>query len=52
MPSVSDKQRRFMLAAAHDSKFAKQAGIPQSVAKEYVKADEAKKGQRKGKKRR
>lgn len=39
MPSVSDKQARFMRAAAHDAKFAKAAGIPQSVAKEYAAAD-------------
>lgn len=28
-----------MAAAAHDPKFAKKAGIPQSVAKEYNAAD-------------
>jgi hypothetical protein len=33
MPSHSDKQRRFMAAAAHDPKFAKK------VAKEYNRAD-------------
>jgi hypothetical protein len=42
MPSTSDKQRRFMAAAAHDPKIAKQAGIPQSVAKEFNKADQGK----------
>ena len=35
MPSHSDKQRRFMAAAAHDPKFAKKAGIPVKVAKKY-----------------
>ena len=39
MPSKSDKQRRFMAAAAHNPEFAKAAGIPQSVAKEFNKAD-------------
>lgn len=39
MPSRSEKQRRFMLAAIHDKKFADKAGIPQSVAKEFVEAD-------------
>lgn len=42
MPSTSDKQHRTMEAAAHDPKFAKSMGIPQDVAKEYAKADEAK----------
>lgn len=42
MPSVSDKQKRFMAAAAHDPKFAKKAGIDQSVAKEFNEADQAK----------
>lgn len=28
-----------MAAAAHDPKFAKRVGIPQSVAKEYNRAD-------------
>lgn len=39
MPSTSDRQARFMAAAAHDPKFAKRAGIPQSVAKEFNAAD-------------
>jgi hypothetical protein len=42
MPSTSAKQARTMRAAAHDKKFAKKLGIPQSVAKEYVAADKAK----------
>ena len=42
MPSVSDKQRRFMAAAAHNPEFAKKAGIPQSVAQEYNQADKGK----------
>jgi hypothetical protein len=36
---TSDKQRRFMAAAAHDPKFAKKAGVPMKVAKEYNRAD-------------
>ena len=42
MPSTSAKQKRFMAAAAHDPKFAKKVGIPQSVAKEFHAADKAK----------
>lgn len=43
MPSKSAKQARTMRAAAHDRAFAKKLGIPQSVAREYVKADQRKK---------
>lgn len=43
MPSTSDKQRRFMAAAAHNPEFAKKAGIPQSVAQEFNQADKGKK---------
>lgn len=43
MPSTSDKQRRFMAAAAHSPEFAKKVGIPVSVAKEYNQADKGKK---------
>ena len=39
MPSKSKKQAKFMAAAASNPKFAKKAGIPQSVAKEYAAAD-------------
>ena len=39
MPSTSEKQARFMAAAAHDPKFAKRAGVPQSVAQEFNQAD-------------
>ena len=35
MPSVSAKQKKFMDAAAHNPAFAKQAGVPVSVAKEF-----------------
>ena len=37
--STSEKQARFMAAAAHNSKFAKKAGIDQGVAKEFNQAD-------------
>lgn len=47
MPSKSKKQRKFMAAAAHNPKFAKEAGIPQSVAKEFHAADKAKKRRKK-----
>lgn len=39
MPSTSDKQARFMRAAAHNPQFAKKADVPQKVAKEFVMAD-------------
>jgi hypothetical protein len=48
MPSKSPAQRKFMRAAAHDPAFAKDAGIPQSVAKEYAAADKRKGMTRKG----
>jgi len=35
MPATSEKQKQFMDAAAHNPKFAKAAGIPVSVAKEF-----------------
>lgn len=39
MPSTSKKQADFMRAAAHNPKFAKEAGIPQKVAQDYANAD-------------
>jgi hypothetical protein len=39
MPSTSPKQARFMAAAAHDPSFAKAAGVPLSVAREFNQAD-------------
>ena len=39
MPSVSEKQKRTMAAAAHNPEFAKKVGIPQNVAKDFNKAD-------------
>ena len=55
MPSKSPKQAKFMRAAAHNPKFAKEAGIPQKVAKEFANADKrthvnVKRTQRQGKK--
>ena len=35
MPAKSEKQKQFMDAAAHNPAFAKQAGVPVSVAKEF-----------------
>ena len=42
MPSKSKKQARFMAAACKNAKFAKKAGIPQSVACEFHRADKKK----------
>jgi hypothetical protein len=42
MPSTSKKQRNFMAAVAHNPAFAKKAGVPQSVGKEFNKADKGK----------
>jgi len=47
MPSKSRKQAKFMAAAAHNPKFAKKAGIPVSVAKEFHQADKKKKKKKK-----
>lgn len=44
MPSVSRSQNRFMQAAASSRKMAKELGIPQSVAKKYVKETGSMKG--------
>lgn len=39
MPSKSPAQARLMAAAAHNPKFAKKAGVPPGVAKEFNRAD-------------
>jgi hypothetical protein len=39
MPSKSPAQARLMAAAAHDPAFAKRAGVPVSVAKDFNRAD-------------
>lgn len=46
MPATSLKQKKFMDAAAHNPAFAQQAGVPQSVAKDF---SEASKGMKFGK---
>jgi len=43
VPSVSGKQHRFMAAVANNPKFAKKAGVPQSVGAEFLKADKGRK---------
>jgi hypothetical protein len=43
MPSVSKKQHNFMEAIAHSPEFAKKAGVPQSVGKDFASADKGKK---------
>ena len=48
MPSKSEKQRRFMAAAAHSKSFAKKAGVPQSVAKDFNQADKRRNVSHKG----
>lgn len=40
MPSTSDKQHKFMEAAAHSKTFARKAGISQKVAKDFAAADD------------
>jgi hypothetical protein len=40
MPSTSKKQHNFMEAVAHSPEFAKKAGVPQSVGKDFAKADD------------
>jgi len=49
MPSKTLKQKKFMSAAAHNPQFAKEAGIPQKVAKEFHDADRGKYGHKPGK---
>ena len=43
MPSTSKKQNNFMAAIAHSPSFAKKAGVPTSVGKDFVTADKGKK---------
>ena len=56
MPSVSEKQARFMAGVAHSPEFAAKVGVPQSVGKDFNEADtgtgllsRAMKGKRNGK---
>ena len=43
MPSKSKKQHNFMEAIAHSKEFAKKAGVPQSVGKDFAAADKGRK---------
>ena len=43
MPSSSKKQHNFMEAIAHSPSFAKKAGVPQSVGKDFSNADKNRK---------
>ena len=43
MPSTSKKQHNFMAAVAKNPSFAKKAGVPQSVGKEFSNADKGRK---------
>jgi hypothetical protein len=43
MPSTSKKQHNFMAAIAHNPAFAKKAGVPQSVGKDFNDADKGRK---------
>jgi len=43
MPSKSAKQHRFMEAIAHSPSFAKKAGVPMSVGKDFSAADKGRK---------
>ena len=43
MPSVSGKQHRLMAMVANDPAAAKRMGIPQSVGREFMKADKGRK---------
>jgi len=42
MPSKTKKQANFMAAVANNPKFAKRAGVPQSVGRDFAKADKGK----------
>jgi hypothetical protein len=42
MPSTSKKQHNFMAAVASNPKFAKKAGVPSAVGKEFLTADKGK----------
>ena len=43
MPSKSKEQHNFMAAVANNPAFAKKAGVPQSVGKEFSNADKSRK---------
>jgi hypothetical protein len=48
MPSTSKKQHNFMAAVANNPAFAKKAGVPQSVGKDFNEADKGRKFQKGG----
>jgi len=43
MPSKSKEQHNFMAAVANNPSFAKKAGVPTAVGKEFIEADEGRK---------
>jgi hypothetical protein len=43
MPSTSKKQHNFMAAVANSPAFAKKAGVPSSVGKDFINADKGRK---------
>ena len=43
MPSTSKKQHNFMAAVANNPAFAKKAGVPSSVGKDFINADKGRK---------
>ena len=43
MPSTSKKQHNFMAAVANSPAFAKKAGVPASVGKDFINADKGRK---------
>jgi hypothetical protein len=43
MPSKSKEQHNFMAAVANNPSFAKKAGVPTAVGKEFIQADEGRK---------
>lgn len=50
MPSKTKKQHKLMQAVAHSPKFAKKAGVPVAVGKDFTNADKkAGKFQKEGK---
>lgn len=51
MPSSSRSQHNLMEAVAHSKEFAKKVGIPQSVGKDFVAADEKKAKKKNGSKK-
>ena len=48
MPTVSNKQERFMQAVANNPKFAKKVGVSQSVGQEFTKSGGSMKKMSKG----